>query len=75
MSPTPEEKDNEGGAKPYLKYSGLAFQMIGVMVLAAWGGMALDEHFGTKNPWFTIGLLVAAVVASMMLVIISLNKK
>ncbi|MBB6609796.1 AtpZ/AtpI family protein [Pontibacter sp. Tf4] len=75
MATTPDDKDKDGGVKPYLRYSGLAFQMIAVMVLAAWGGMKLDEHFATQNPWFTIGLLVLAVVASMVLVVLSLNKK
>lgn len=75
MAATPGNEKKEGGVKPYLKYSGLAFQMIGVMVLAAWLGMKLDEHFATQNPWFTIVLLVVAVVASMVLVIVSLNKK
>ena len=75
MAATPEDEKKDGGVKPYLKYSGLAFQMIGVMVLAAWGGTKLDEHFATENPWFTISLLLIAVVASMVLVILSLNKK
>lgn len=75
MAATPEDDKKDNGVKPYLKYSGLAFQMIAVLVVAAWGGMKLDEHFGTQNPWFTIGLLVVAVVASMVLVILSLNKK
>ena len=72
---TPPEKSKEDNVKPYLKYSGLAFQMIGAMVLAAFAGMKLDDYFGTQNPWFTIILLVIAVVASMVLVILSLNKK
>ncbi|MEJ8758445.1 AtpZ/AtpI family protein [Pontibacter sp. H259] len=75
MAATPEQDDKDGGVKPYLKYSGLAFQMIGVMVIAAWAGMKLDEYFATQNPWFTIGLLVVAVIASMVIVIVSLNKK
>lgn len=69
------EKQKGDNVKPYLKYSGLAFQMIGAMVLAAFAGMKLDDYFQTQNPWFTIGLLVVAVVASMVLVILSLNKK
>jgi hypothetical protein len=48
-----------------VKYSGLAFQMIAVMVLAVWGGMKLDRHFESKNHLFTIFLLIFAVVASM----------
>lgn len=70
----PEPSDKEG-FKSYLKYSGLAFQMVGAMVLAAFGGMKLDDYFHTRNPWFTIVLLLVAVVASMVLVILSLNKK
>ncbi|WP_242926106.1 AtpZ/AtpI family protein [Pontibacter vulgaris] len=79
MEKTPElenhKPNRQESVKPYLKYSGLAFQMIGAMVLAAFAGMKLDEHFGTQNPWFTIVLLLVAVVASMVLVIASLNKK
>jgi F0F1-type ATP synthase assembly protein I len=78
MENTPDHKpkpSREDSIKPYLKYSGLAFQMIGAMVLAAFAGMKLDSYFQTQNPWFTIVLLVLAVVASMILVILSLNKK
>ncbi|WP_033316658.1 AtpZ/AtpI family protein [Pontibacter roseus] len=75
--PEPEEQKpkREDSFKPYLKYSGLAFQMIGALVLAAWAGMKLDEAMGNENPWMTILLLVVAVVASMVLVVVSLNKK
>jgi len=79
MSEQPEDnkhqKREKEGVKPYLKYSGLAFQMIGVMVIAAFAGMKLDDYFKTDNPWFTIVLLLLAVIASMAIVIISLNKK
>ncbi len=76
-TPEPEEHKNnrQDSVKPYLKYSGLAFQMIGAMVLAAFAGMKLDDYFKTENPWFTIVFLLVAVVASMVLVIASLNKK
>ena len=69
--PKPEKKDN---LKSYMKYSGLAFQMIGALVLAAWGGQKLDEYMGNKNPWATIILMVVAVVASVYLVIVSVIK-
>jgi F0F1-type ATP synthase assembly protein I len=72
---TPSEKPKGDNIKPYLRYSGLAFQMIGAMVIAAFVGMKLDDYFRTQNPWFTIVLLLVAVVASMVLVILSLNKK
>ncbi|EJF11263.1 AtpZ/AtpI family protein [Pontibacter sp. FD36] len=76
MSQADDQKPKgEESFKSYLKYSGLAFQMIGAMVLAAWAGSKLDDYMGNENPWMTIVLLVVAVVASMVLVIISLSKK
>lgn len=79
MEEQPEEKKlqkrEKEGVKPYLKYSGMAFQMIGALVLAAFAGMKLDDYFKTENPWFTIVFMLVAVVATMILVIVSLNKK
>lgn len=71
---SPEEK-KENQAKPYLKYSGLAFQMVAIMVAAAWGGRKLDAHFQNDTPWWTLGLLLLAVFASMYSVIVSLTRK
>ncbi len=74
-----QEKDNnpsrQDQLKPYLKYSGLGFQMIAVLVLAAWGGITLDEKMGNKNPWWTIGLMLLGVIASMFMIIKSVTKK
>ncbi|WP_192822904.1 AtpZ/AtpI family protein [Rufibacter sp. LB8] len=65
----------ESQVKPYLKYSGLAFQMIGIMAVAALGGRKLDAYFENEIPWWTLVLLLVAVVASMYKVIVSLTKK
>jgi F0F1-type ATP synthase assembly protein I len=71
----PENPSRQDQLKPYLKYSGLGFQMIAVLVLAAWGGMTLDEKVGNTNPWWTIGLMLVGVVASMYMIIKSVIKK
>ncbi|MCC9168450.1 AtpZ/AtpI family protein [Pontibacter harenae] len=70
-----EKEESSSGIKPYLKYSGMAFQMVGVLVLAAFAGIKLDDYFNTTVPWFTIILLLLAVIASMVLTIISITKK
>ncbi|PRY14822.1 putative F0F1-ATPase subunit (Ca2+/Mg2+ transporter) [Pontibacter ummariensis] len=79
MENTPEDKKpeerREEGIKPYVKYSGMAFQMIGVLVVVALAGRKLDEYVGNEKPWFTIALLLIGVVASMVLTILSINKK
>ncbi len=71
--PLKETKSSQ--TKPYLKYSGLAFQMIGIMSLAAFGGRKLDAHFGNEIPWCTLVLLLIAIAASMYLVVVSLKQK
>ncbi|ALI99195.1 AtpZ/AtpI family protein [Rufibacter tibetensis] len=78
MEPTqpssPRPKKNSE-VKPYLKYSGLAFQMIAIMGGAALGGRKLDAYFQNETPWWTLGLLAVAVFASMYSVIVSLTHK
>jgi len=61
--------------KPYLRYSGLAFQMIVILIIAAYGGMWLDEKQNNKNPWWTIALMLVAVISSIYMVIASVTKK
>ena len=78
MESDPEQNNNpsrQDQLKPYLKYSGLGFQMIAVLVLAAWGGMTLDDKMGNKNPWWTIVLMLLGVITSMYMIIKSVTKK
>ncbi|MDX5346518.1 MAG: AtpZ/AtpI family protein [Hymenobacteraceae bacterium] len=73
-TPDKEPKNRQNEVKPYLKYSGLAFQMIAVMLVAALGGQKLDEYLNMKYPVFTTIFLIVAVVASIYLLIVSLTK-
>jgi ATP synthase protein I len=70
-----KEASRQDQLKPYLKYSGLAFQMIATLVAAAYAGMWLDEKQGNKNPWWTIGFMVVAVIGSIYMVIKSVTQK
>lgn len=63
------EKNGKPEVKAYLKYSGMAFQMIVVLLLAAYAGQWLDKHFNTTQPWFTLVLLLIGVTASMYIII------
>ncbi|WMJ72507.1 AtpZ/AtpI family protein [Cytophagaceae bacterium ABcell3] len=56
----------------YIKYSGLAMQMIMLMLIAVWAGSKLDAYFEVKNRLFTIFLLLFSVIGSVYLVIKSL---
>lgn len=73
--PQPPQEKDDSQLKPYLKYSGLAFQMIAIMAAAAWGGRKLDAYFQNQTPWWTLGLLLLAVFGSMYSVIVTLTRK
>ena len=72
-----EEKD-ENKQKNRLKnwaiLSGIAFQMGATIFLCAWAGKKLDEHYGNEKNWFTIGLVLFGLVASIYLVLKQLKR-
>ena len=57
-----------------MKYSGLAFQMLGIIGGSAWLGTWLDGRFHTQ-PWLTIGLLLLGVFVAVFQVIRSLTRE
>jgi ATP synthase protein I len=48
----------------FAKYSGLAFQMIGIILITTWGGIKLDKITGFDKPVFTIILSLLGVFAA-----------
>jgi ATP synthase protein I len=67
----PEEttgaKSSPGKRPPnaILRYSGMAMQMMVIIVAGALGGIWLDGHFETSKPWFTGGLTILSVIIAM----------
>ena len=53
------------GIKDFAKYSGIAFQMVGIILLTTWGGVKLDEVLDLKTPVFTIILSLLGVFAAL----------
>lgn len=51
--------------RDYLKYSGVAFQMLGVIGLSIWGGMKLDEKFNNGKPLFLLILTFLGIFGSL----------
>jgi ATP synthase protein I len=52
-----------------LRFSNLTFQMGVIIGLSTWGGMKLDEHFKTKDPYFTIALSLLGIGAALYVVL------
>jgi F0F1-type ATP synthase assembly protein I len=72
-----EKKDNPLNST-YARYSGMAIQMIAVIGVGTFIGVKLDEKFPNEHNLYTIGLSLASVIGSMILVIsqiISNSKK
>jgi len=52
------------GLKDFARYSSLAFQMIGIILISVWGGVKLDKLTGWQTPVFTIVLSLLGVFAA-----------
>ena len=70
----PQQNDNlKNNLNNYAKYSGVAFEMLGIIVLGVWGGIKLDALLGTK-PLLTVVLSLGAVAAAMYLIVVRTRK-
>lgn len=73
--PTEEQESNPSRPQNnFLRFSGLAFQMLATFLLAFWGGQALDRYWDLAFPILTILLLFLAVVGTVIMLIKNLPK-
>lgn len=68
----PENLRKKKPSKYYLKYTGIAFQMIAIIVLAVMLGLFLDRKFQFKNQIFTLICALFGVVLAIGTVIVQL---
>jgi F0F1-type ATP synthase assembly protein I len=64
--PDPEEKRREElrrGTQNYMKYSGMAFQMIAILLAFILGGRYLDGKFGTEPYLLLVGCFLGIGLA------------
>lgn len=66
--------DPKKGLNQYARYSGMAFQMLAIIVAGAFGGLKLDQWLDSK-PAFTVVLSILAVFLSIYYVTRDLLKK
>ena len=53
----------------FIRFTSLAFQMIGTIGFFSWLGYYLDQKYNSKTPWWTICLSLFGVFISIYLVI------
>ena len=73
MDNTKNKKNSSSEANGYVRYSGLAFQMMITIGLGVWGGIKLDQWLGLR-PLFTVVLSLLAVIGSLVQLIRGLPK-
>jgi ATP synthase protein I len=59
----------------FLRFSNLTIQMGVIIGLSTWGGMKLDEHFQTKDPYYTIVLSLLGIGAALYVVLRDVMKQ
>ena len=70
-----EDKDKKSsGAKEYMRYSGMAFELIGLMVIAILAGKKIDQWLHFDTAYGTLSLLILFLIAYFVRVYYSLMK-
>jgi hypothetical protein len=74
--PKPDKwKETRHNTNHYMKYSSLAFQMLGTIVAFTYGGYKLDEWQQNKVPVWTLVLSLVSIAGSLYLFIRSATKE
>ena len=73
--PAPPPGGSNNRLRAFAKYSGLAFQMLAIIGGSTWLGTWLDARYHSRNPWFTIGLMLLGVLVALFQVIRSLTRE
>ena len=68
-----QNNDSRNNLNNYAKYSGVAFEMLGIIVLGVWGGLKLDERLGTK-PLLTVVFSLGAVALAIYNLIVKIRR-
>jgi len=71
-----EKKESKKKAvNSYMKYTGIAFQMGGIIFVGVFIGKKIDQYFEQEQPVFTAALALLAVLGSIYSVIKDTLKK
>jgi F0F1-type ATP synthase assembly protein I len=58
-------RTNQGRLNKYVQYSGLAIQIVAVVIIGVLAGKWLDEKMGNPKPLATIFLTLTSIVSSL----------
>jgi len=64
-----DQNKGKGQINDYVKYSGIAFQMMAIIGIGVFGGIKLDEWVNLKVPVFTVFLSLISVIMAIYIAI------
>ena len=64
-----EQDDLEKAGNSYARFTGLGFQMAGIIGVLSYAGYKIDAHAGHQTKWVTAILALAGVFISLYLII------
>ena len=64
-----QKKNNSSGLNKYVEYSGIAFQMVAIILAFVWAGKKIDEKFFNGESVFIIVFSLLGVLIAMYFVI------
>ncbi|MEZ4918920.1 MAG: AtpZ/AtpI family protein [Saprospiraceae bacterium] len=65
MSQNPPEQNKRAPGQAILRYSGMAFQLLGACLVGVFIGKKLDAHFQLEKPLWAVLLTILFMVASL----------
>ena len=74
-SKTTKQQNRKSALSDYGRYSGLAFQMIAIILAGVFGGIKLDQVVRWEFPVFTMVLTILSVFMSMYYAVKDLIRK
>jgi uncharacterized membrane protein len=69
-----EQKDNNNSGNSYLKFTGMAFQMVAIIGFFSFAGYKIDQAANHQTKWVTAVLALTGVFISLYLVIKSIKE-
>lgn len=65
MKKDPKNSSNKKQLSLYARYSGLAFQMVIIVVAMILGGRWLDQKVENETPWYTLAGAILGIFAAL----------
>ena len=65
MPAKPQKEKRKSAANAFVKYSGMAFQLLGACLVGVFLGKWLDQHYGLEKPLWAVLLTILFMVASL----------